>query len=46
MSKATDTAVDEDEWTVEGFIAECDRITDNPPPAPDAAVEAPRATLP
>lgn len=25
----------DDEWTVEGFLADCDRITDNPPTAPD-----------
>jgi hypothetical protein len=25
---------DEEEWTVEGFLAACDRITNNPPAAP------------
>ena len=29
------TFSDEDEWTVERFIADCDRITENPPPAPE-----------
>ena len=34
MTDLTDIA-DEDEWTVEGFLAECDRVTENPPSAPD-----------
>lgn len=25
---------DDDEWTVDAFIAECERVTANPPPAP------------
>lgn len=28
------TLHDEDEWTVEGFLAECDRVISNPPAAP------------
>ena len=29
------SVIDDDEWTVAGFLAECDRITSNPPAAPD-----------
>ena len=30
------TEIEEDrEWTVEWFLAECDRVTQNPPPAPE-----------
>lgn len=25
---------DEQEWSLEGFLADCDRVTENPPPAP------------
>lgn len=31
----SDDWTDEEEWTVDGFIAECDAILENPPPAPD-----------
>lgn len=27
--------LDDEEWTVESFLADCDRITGNPPPAPE-----------